>query len=134
MPGTFSPLRPLRMKNPFEDQGLAISSTLAMLGALSVACGAKVLGSGAGEGTSICGGSVVLLAAWCGRSAQRAPRNTARRTATMPRMSLSEASLAVLGRGSGEETPGICGISVLKRSAGGLERSDGDESSIGLSQ
>src|SRR5215472_3631035 len=55
MAGMFSPVRPLRMKNSFEDQGLAISSMLAITGALSVACGTSVLGSGAGEGTSICG-------------------------------------------------------------------------------
>lgn len=51
----FSPLSSLRIKNFLEDQGLAISSMLAMPGEAWVACGIRVVGSGAGVGTSICG-------------------------------------------------------------------------------
>ena len=64
------------MKNSLDDQGLAISSMVAMPGAASVACGTTALGSGAGEGTSICGcGSPALVSEWLGRSAKCAPKN-----------------------------------------------------------
>src|SRR6266446_1969571 len=84
---------------------------LAMPGSVAVACGSSVLGSGAGEGTSICGCCSTDCGGACfGRRAQRAPRKTTRSTAGFD---------AVAERGAGPETPGICGISVLKRSDGG---------------
>src|SRR5262249_16458948 len=106
-------------KKSFADQGFAISSMVAMPGALSLACGTKVLGSGAGEGTSICGcGSPVFDSPWPGRSAQRAPRKTTTSTTMSPMTSLREEPLAP-GPAWGAETPGTCGISTLKRSDGG---------------
>src|SRR5215467_13150393 len=132
MAGTFSPVSALRMKNSLEDHGLAISSTLAMVGALSVACGTRALGSGAGDGTSICGCSAVLVSAWRGRSAQRAPKNTATRARIRTIPAMSDERSRAAGRASPAEMPGICGISALKRSASGFKRSDGDGSGIGL--
>src|SRR5947207_4877678 len=119
IPATSAPLTALRMKNCLEDQGLAISSTEATPGEASVACGISVLGSGAGGGTSICAcGSADLDCTRPGRSAQRAPRKATTSTARSPMTSLRE-GLLVAGRGSGAVTPGICGMSALKRSDGG---------------
>src|SRR5690349_6851514 len=119
IPATSKPLTVLRMKNCLEDQGRAISATVATLGEPSVAWAMSVRGSGAGEGTSICGcGSADLESTWRGRSAQRAPRKATTSTAISPMTSLRE-GLLLGGGGSGTVTPGICGISVLKRSDGG---------------
>ena len=76
-----------------------------------------MLGSGAAEGTSICGCSTDGGAACFGRSAQRAPRKMTRSTARSPTTSLRAGLGATVARGP--ETPGICGISDLKRSDGG---------------
>src|SRR4029077_412017 len=90
---------------------------LATPGSVAVACGTSVLGSGAGEGTSICGCcSTDCVGARLGRRAQRAPRKTTRSTARSPMTSLTAGFDPAAERGPGPETPGICGISVLKRS------------------
>src|SRR6266478_2333798 len=118
--GMFSPLRRLRIKNSFEDHGLAISNASAIPGSAVVAWGSNVLGSGAGAGTSIWGCCWASCGSACfGRRAQRAPRKTTRSTARSPMTSLTAGFGAVAERGPGPETPGICGISVLKRSDGG---------------
>src|SRR5690242_18587880 len=131
----------LRMKNCFEDHGLAISSTVATTGAAPVACGISVLGSGRGEGTSICGcGSADLMSERLGRSAQRAPRKATISTAKIPIASLMVGPIGLRGLARGTVTPGICGISVLKRFDGGRSdvgwsdggRSDGGCSGISL--
>src|SRR3989440_4138559 len=94
IPATSAPLTALRMKNCLEDQGLAISSTEATPGEVSVACGINVLGSGAGGGTSICAcGSADLDCTPPGRSAPRAPRKATTSTARSPMTSLREGLL-----------------------------------------
>src|SRR6266699_799426 len=70
-PGVLPPLSALRIKNCLEGQGLAISSMLATPGEASVACGSRVLGSGAGVGTSICGWSATRGSVCLGWSAER---------------------------------------------------------------
>src|SRR2546429_277573 len=117
-PGVLPPLSSLRIKNCLEDQGLAISSMLATPGEASVACGSRVLGSGAGVGTSICGWSATRGSVCLGWSAQRAPRKTTTSTRRSPIPSLREESRGGDGAPS-EDTPGICGMSALKRSDGG---------------
>src|SRR5580704_7892381 len=90
-----------------------------MPGADSVAWGSSVLGSGAGAGTSICGcASAGGASTRLGRRAQRAPRKTTSSTASRPTTSLM-AGLAPARFEPDPATPGICGISVLKRSDGG---------------
>src|SRR6266478_4465845 len=85
----------------------------------SVACGSSVLGSGAGEGTSICGCWSAFGGSACfGRSAQRAPRKTTSSTASSPITSFA-AGLPPGPRAPGPATPGMAGISDLKRSDGG---------------
>src|SRR5690242_5324969 len=116
--GIFSPVRLLRMKNSLEDQGLAISPTSAMAGDASVACGSRVLGSGAGEGNSICGCPAALGCTGLGRNPQRTPKKARRSTARMLITSLA-GGLPLEERGGAGETPGGCGIAVLKRSDGG---------------
>src|ERR1700693_3577239 len=56
MAGTLSLDRGLRKKKSLEVQGLAISATVAISGAVGVAWGMAAVGSSAGAGTSICGG------------------------------------------------------------------------------
>src|SRR6266566_2324886 len=87
-------------------------------GKASVACGSRVLGSGAGVGTSICGWSATRGSVCLGWSAQRAPRKTTTSTRRSPIPSLREESRGGDGVPS-EDTPGICGMSALKRSDGG---------------
>src|SRR6267143_3435768 len=85
----------------------------------SVACGSSVLGSGAGEGTSICGcWSAGGGSACFGRSAQRAPRKTTSSTASRLMISFA-AGLPPGRRDPAPPTPGMAGISDLKRSDGG---------------
>src|SRR5215472_3868034 len=90
-----------------------------MPGSASVACGIRVLGSGAAEGTSICGCCSTLGWTRPKRTAQRAPTKTTRSTARSPITSLAPGLTAVDTWLPDPETPGMCGISVLKRSIGG---------------
>src|SRR5882762_7591950 len=85
----------------------------------SVAFGSSVLGSGAGEGTSICGCCSAFGGSACfGRSAQRAPRKTTSSTASRLITSFA-AGLPPGRRAPAPPTPGMAGISDLKRSDGG---------------
>src|SRR6266566_2324884 len=71
-----------------------------------------------GVATSICGWSATRGSVCLGWSAQRAPRKTTTSTRRSPIPSLREESRGGDGVPS-EDTPGICGMSALKRSDGG---------------
>src|SRR5215472_18434297 len=120
MARVLSLLKRLTKKNSLEGQGFAISASVAISGSAAVERGSAALGSVAGAGTSICGGGDAAGESLClARSSHRDPK---KKTTTKP-------SRAATSRNAGfnpgclsvtpSETPGICGISALKRSAWG---------------
>jgi|ERR1700674_834850 len=107
------------MKKFLVDQGLAISAMVAIPGSASVACGKAASGSGAGAGTSIWGGGATTVSARFGLMTQRVPRTRISNTTTNPATRRIAVFVADARREAGVGTPGIWGISVLNRSAGG---------------
>jgi hypothetical protein len=115
--GTFSPLVKSIIKKSAEDQGLERSATAAMAGLARLACGSKEFGSGGGGGTSICGAGSVCVGA--------AGRECANHRTAKKRMIPKATSPAIKGssgfvrrrRGGPAVTPGMLGMSALKRVA-----------------
>src|SRR5215468_12246215 len=113
--GTFSPVSRLRKKKSFDDQGLDISETVAIPGLVSVALGIPAFGSAAGVGISICGvGCAVGGSARLARITSLVPSTRTSSTATSP--PTRRKAMAPPGeRRDDPDTPGIAGISGLKR-------------------
>src|ERR1700682_2000569 len=112
--GTVSPLERV-IKKTAEDHGLASCEVSAITEFLSLAWGSDAAGSGGGGGTSICGlGSARAGSAGLAGFSQCVPKRINKPSTRNPiikgKSGLRRGGLAEL------PTPGISGMSILKRS------------------